>query len=116
MPEQRIAALETAVKNLDRKIDAVHADIKEDVGEIAVQTRKTNGRVTETERQLIEMNARQDERSKAGLELAQVKADYETAIKQQTERRSDRWFTVALKIGGGLILLLAGVGIAQIPT
>lgn len=74
MTPERQLALESQVTNLDRKLDAIHRSLKEDVTEIKTQTRLTNGRVTEAERQLIAINAREEEREKHAAEMEKLQA------------------------------------------
>lgn len=48
--EESAAIIAVQVANVDRKLDAIHESLKEDVAEVKTQTERTNGRVTSLER------------------------------------------------------------------
>lgn len=53
-PDER-AVLAVQLANVDRKLDAVHSSLKEDIGELKHEARRTNGRVTGLERRYSEL-------------------------------------------------------------
>lgn len=49
------ARLEDALQDIDKKLDAIHGSVKEDLGEIKLKQDQTNGRVTGLERRYAEL-------------------------------------------------------------
>lgn len=51
----QLGKVEAKLEERDRKLDAIHASIKEDLGRIEEQTTATNGRVRRHEERLAEL-------------------------------------------------------------
>lgn len=51
----QVGKIEEKLDGTDRKLDAIHKSLKDDVAAVEAQTRKTNGRVTAMEKRLAEL-------------------------------------------------------------
>lgn len=53
----QVGRVDAKLDGFDRKLDAIHRSLKEDIGNVEVQTSATNGRVTTLEKRYVELRA-----------------------------------------------------------
>lgn len=64
MTPNQTAVLEAQLANLDRKLDAIHKSLSDDIEEVKGLQRQTNGRVRQAESDIVAIKAREEEREK----------------------------------------------------